>query len=502
MHEPVLKIIDWQVGITAYGWFYVIGPILGFIVLFSWYFDIGRVAQNLWRFLVPFWLLVLIAMNLLAPTFLANGVHTKIWLWHLNTQETFETYVSALAVWAVLNYFSIGPTQLFAFITRLQMHTLTAWRARNNPYVGNWIDKEFERARERRLFLAEAFHLPHGVRQWLGHGISSRKTRPYSPEAAREATRRFEENMRRFQSPPPSSSQNESSGFNDEEEGFHNGRVRWKEKGKQYRANPDALRKIIGMQNVIQEIQESIVLPLKSADLMQKYDVPIKTGILLYGPPGNGKTALARAVAESLGLYFIAVRASDLMGTLVGATEQNITSLFAEARRHAPSIIFIDEIDGIGGKRGGMNPYHDSQLNQLLAEMDGFEPRDRVFVIAATNRLEDLDEALIRPGRLGTKIYVPNPSEEDIRIMFWRWTEKQGVKLSPEVKSALPVIPKLFEGASGAEVSQVAENLRRRTVLAKHSGQKFIVKLEDVVREVEKVRNQPVPLEVRDLFLQ
>ncbi|WP_067935579.1 AAA family ATPase [Alicyclobacillus kakegawensis] len=91
-----------------------------------------------------------------------------------------------------------------------------------------------------------------------------------------------------------------------------------------------------------------------------------------------------------------------------------------------------------------MNPYHGSQLNQLLAEMDGFEPRDRVFVMEATNRLEDFDEALVLPGRLRTKIYVPNPGQEDIRIMFWRWTEKQGVKLSPEVKSALPVLYHLY----------------------------------------------------------
>jgi SpoVK/Ycf46/Vps4 family AAA+-type ATPase len=463
-------------------------PITIFLMGF-WYFDAGRFLQFFWRFVCPFWLLGLLAYNLMTE----HGPHP--FFWHpLGAGPAFEAYGLAFVVWAVLNYFSVGPTQLFAFLTRFEMHTLLAWRA-GDPNLGAWIEKEFSRARERRAFLAEALHLPDGLRRRLARGAFSGRVIQDRREAAREAVRRFEENMRRYQSPPPSSSQNDSS----EEDGFHNGRVRWKEKGKQYRANPDALRKIIGMQNVIQEIQESIVLPLKSPDLMKKYDVPMKAGILLYGPPGNGKTALARAVAESLGLYFIAVRASDLMGTLVGATEQNITSLFAEARRHAPSIIFIDEIDGIGGKRGGLNPYHDSQLNQLLAEMDGFEPRDRVFVIAATNRLEDLDEALVRPGRLGTKIYVPNPSEEDIRIMFWRWTEKQGVKLSPEVKSALPLIPKLFEGASGADVSQVAENLRRRTVLAKHVGEKFVVTLDDIVREIEKVRNQPVPQEVTEL---
>ncbi|SFU95604.1 AAA family ATPase [Alicyclobacillus macrosporangiidus] len=451
-----------------------------------WYFDFGRYLQFWWRFVCPIWLAFLIFYNIFFAVF--TGWHPLHLPPSLGIGGTLEAYGLAFLVWGVLNYLSIGPTQLFALITKFEMYTLLSWRADRDPDLGAWIDKEFSRARRRRALLARALHLPAAR--------ASTKGRLGSGHDRSGMTRQFQESMRWREQyrPDPTSSQMEQP-----ENETANGRVRWREKGKQYQANPDALRKIIGMQDVVQEIRESILLPLKSRELMEQYDVPVRAGILLYGPPGNGKTALARAVAESLGLYFIYARGSDLQGTLVGATEQNITSLFEEAKRHAPAIIFIDEIDAIGGKRGGMNPYHDSQLNQLLAELDGFEQRDQVFVIAATNRIEALDEALVRPGRLGTKIYVPNPSDVDIRVMWWRWTKP--VKFSAEFGDDYLVhIPVLFQGASGAEVNQVAENLRRRAVLARQSGQEFVATLQDVVHEVEKVRGRPVPQEVIDLF--
>jgi cell division protease FtsH len=140
-------------------------------------------------------------------------------------------------------------------------------------------------------------------------------------------------------------------------------------------------------------------------------------GVLLYGEPGNGKTLLAKAIAGEAASYFIEQNASSFMQIYVGAGAQAVRRLFAEARKHRPCVIFIDEIDAIGATRSGPNSHDErvQSLNALLSEMDGLENNEGLVVVAATNRLEVLDPALIRPGRFDRKVFVPMPSRQDRR---------------------------------------------------------------------------------------
>lgn len=129
------------------------------------------------------------------------------------------------------------------------------------------------------------------------------------------------------------------------------------------------------------------------------------SGVILCGPPGTGKTLLAKAVAGEAGIPFMAVSASEFVEMYVGRGAARIRELFAEARKAAPCVVFIDELDAVGARRGmGYNDERDQTLNQLLTELDGFEGRSGVLFLAATNRLEVLDPALLRPGRLSRKV--------------------------------------------------------------------------------------------------
>lgn len=140
-------------------------------------------------------------------------------------------------------------------------------------------------------------------------------------------------------------------------------------------------------------------------------------GIMLYGPPGTGKTLLAKAVAGEAKINFIAAVGSEFDEKFVGVGAQRIRKLFADARKKAPCIIFIDEIDALGGKRTEKSSSHDRQtINQLLSEMDGFKQDEGIMVIAATNRLEDLDPALVRPGRFDSQFAVPLPANSEDRL--------------------------------------------------------------------------------------
>ena len=211
---------------------------------------------------------------------------------------------------------------------------------------------------------------------------------------------------------------------------------------------------IAGYDGVKQEINE-VVDFLKFPGRYTQIGARIPKGILLVGPPGTGKTMFARAVAGEAGVPFFSVSGSDFMEMFVGVGASRVRDLFNNARKNAPAIIFIDEIDSIGRKRGaGVGGGHDEReqtLNQMLSEMDGFDPSEGVVLIAATNRPDVLDPALLRPGRFDREITVPLPDlEERLPILQ---VHAKGKPLAPDTD--LNIVARGTPGFSGADLANL-----------------------------------------------
>jgi cell division protease FtsH len=211
---------------------------------------------------------------------------------------------------------------------------------------------------------------------------------------------------------------------------------------------------VAGYQGVKIEISE-VVDFLKSPHRFRDIGAKIPKGILLVGPPGTGKTLLARAVAGEAGVPFLSVSGSDFMEMFVGVGASRVRDLFQTARKQAPAIIFVDEIDSIGRKRGaGLGGGHDEReqtLNQMLNEMDGFDPAEGVVIIAATNRPDILDPALLRPGRFDRQIVVPLPDlEERLPILKVHCKDK---RIGQDVD--LEVVARGTPGMSGADLANL-----------------------------------------------
>ena len=212
---------------------------------------------------------------------------------------------------------------------------------------------------------------------------------------------------------------------------------------------------IAGYDGAKQEITE-VVDFLRTPDRYAKAGAVGPRGVLMVGPPGTGKTLLARAVAGEADVPFLSITGSGFVELFVGVGASRVRDLFADARKRAPSIIFIDEIDAIGGRRGGTGAYggndeRDQTLNQLLAEMDGFDKEADVVVLAATNRPETLDAALLRPGRFDRQVVVPLPNQgERAQILS---VHARGKNLSDDVD--LNVIARATPGFSGADLANL-----------------------------------------------
>jgi cell division protease FtsH len=211
---------------------------------------------------------------------------------------------------------------------------------------------------------------------------------------------------------------------------------------------------VAGYGNVKAEIEE-VVDFLKFPAKFKQIGARIPKGVLLVGPPGTGKTLIARAVAGEAGVPFISVTGSDFMEMFVGVGAARVRDLFQTARKQAPAIIFVDEIDSIGRKRGaGLGGGHDEReqtLNQMLAEMDGFEATEGIVMMAATNRPDVLDSALLRPGRFDRQIVVPLPTQEErVQILKVHMRDK---KMSPDVD--VSVVARGTPGMSGADLSNL-----------------------------------------------
>ncbi|MCT9819210.1 ATP-dependent zinc metalloprotease FtsH [Microbacterium sp. W1N] len=211
---------------------------------------------------------------------------------------------------------------------------------------------------------------------------------------------------------------------------------------------------VAGSDEAIEEMQE-IKDFLKDPTKFQAVGARIPKGVLLYGPPGTGKTLLARAVAGEAGVPFYSISGSDFVEMFVGVGASRVRDLFNQAKENAPAIIFIDEIDAVGRHRGaGMGGGHDEReqtLNQMLVEMDGFDPKESVIVIAATNRPDILDPALLRPGRFDRQIGVDAPDLKGRQRILE--VHGRGKPLSPSVD--LAVIARKTPGFTGADLANV-----------------------------------------------
>jgi transitional endoplasmic reticulum ATPase len=168
-----------------------------------------------------------------------------------------------------------------------------------------------------------------------------------------------------------------------------------------------------GLDSIKAALREAIAWPLSHPHLFEHLGLRAPHGILLYGPPGNGKTLVVKALASQSNLNFISVKGPELLSKFVGESERGVRELFARARQSAPCVIFLDEVDALAPKRGfdGRSPVTDRVVSQLLTELDGVETLKDVWVIAATNRPDIIDEALVRPGRLDYRLEVPRPDK-------------------------------------------------------------------------------------------
>jgi cell division protease FtsH len=210
---------------------------------------------------------------------------------------------------------------------------------------------------------------------------------------------------------------------------------------------------VAGYEGAKREVTE-VVDFLKNPDRYRRAGAVGPKGVLMVGPPGTGKTLLARAVAGEAQVPFLSVTGSSFVELFVGVGAARVRDLFADARRRAPSIVFIDEIDAIGQRRGGQlvsNDERDQTLNQMLAEMDGFEAATGVVVIAATNRPEVLDPALLRPGRFDRQVVIPLPAQKERRAILV--VHSKGKQLGPDVD--LDVVARGTPGFSGADLANL-----------------------------------------------
>lgn len=239
---------------------------------------------------------------------------------------------------------------------------------------------------------------------------------------------------------------------------------------------------VAGADEVKEELTE-IVDFLKNPKKFNEIGAKIPKGVLLFGPPGTGKTLLARAVAGEAGVPFFSISGSDFVEMFVGVGASRVRDLFEQAKKNAPCIVFIDEIDAVGRQRGaGLGGGHDEReqtLNQLLVEMDGFNPNEGIIIVAATNRPDILDPALLRPGRFDRQVVVDSPDvkgrEEILKVHV------KGKPLEPDVD--LGVLARRTPGFTGADLANL---VNEAALLAARSGKKTVgmSELEDSIERV------------------
>lgn len=210
-----------------------------------------------------------------------------------------------------------------------------------------------------------------------------------------------------------------------------------------------------GLNEQVRELREVIELPLKNPELFHRVGINPPKGVLLYGPPGTGKTLLAKAVAATIGANFIFSPASAIVDKYIGESARVIREMFGYAKEHAPCIIFMDEVDAIGGRRFSEGTSADREIQrtlmELLNQMDGFDSLGQTKVIMATNRPDTLDPALLRAGRLDRKIEIPLPNEIGRLEIF----KIHAANVSKQGEFDYEAVVKMSDGFNGADIRNV-----------------------------------------------
>src|SRR5438094_7958736 len=225
---------------------------------------------------------------------------------------------------------------------------------------------------------------------------------------------------------------------------------------------------VAGVEEVRHELME-VVEFMQEPKRFQRLGAKVPKGILLYGPPGTGKTLLAKAVAHESGANFYSASASSFVEMFAGLGAARIRKLFNEARKNAPAIVFIDELDAVGATRSGhgFNREQDQTLNQLLVELDGFQERAQVVVMGASNRLQDLDPALLRPGRFDRQVLIDAPDLAGREEILGVHTRGKPLAADVDVK----LIARQTAGLTGAELENIANEA---AIFAGREKQQFV----------------------------
>ena len=259
-----------------------------------------------------------------------------------------------------------------------------------------------------------------------------------------------------------------------------------------------------GLDELKEELQEAVEWPIKYKDAYDYVNVESPKGILLHGPPGTGKTLIAKALAKMTESNFISIKGPELLSKWVGESEKGVREMFRKARQAAPCIIFLDEVDALVPRRGGGSDSHvtENVVSQILTEIDGLEELNNVLIIGATNRLDIVDEALLRPGRFDRIIKVPNPDIDGRKHIFEIHTKNK--PLANDVK--ISEIVRLTDDFSGAEIAAVA-NRAAITALKRYVSGKsnnigeIKISQQDLVDAVDKVRPRkkeaPIPQAIK-----
>ena len=246
-----------------------------------------------------------------------------------------------------------------------------------------------------------------------------------------------------------------------------------------------------GMTEVKNRLEASFLAPMRNPELRRLYGKSLRGGLLLYGPPGTGKTFIARAVAGEMGAGFLSVTISDILDPYIGNSETNLHNIFQQARKHAPCVLFLDELDAIGIKRSlARNSSMRSTVNQLLEELDGVSSdNDGVYLLAATNAPWDIDPALRRPGRLDRTLLVLPPDEPARAAILHTHLRERPVE-----GIDLQALARATEGLTGADLSHVCDSAAENALMdSVRTGRPRLMNMKDMYAALKEVRPSSGP---------